>query len=208
MTAKAECLGFSEQGDIDHSVCESQAHAVAKNLSQKTSISHDALKTYEHDYDASTLPDCPNCTENCCSDPHVTTLSHSDISLLKQAGFAWAIATPRPNSDDVHPSLKQVDGRCAFLTSNNRCSIYPIRPLVCRAFPLQVAEGGQLIRYASSCHSRGSACSPQTLQEMAAYAVESFTQKSKPKESMTASELSEAKRKKSFDEILSKKIES
>jgi Fe-S-cluster containining protein len=169
-------VGFSE-GEIDHTACAKQANAMAEPPKPK-SVSQ-SLRLFQHDYDENIVPDCGNCKDNCCSAPHVATLSAADQSRLTEAGFAWSIAPVRAHSDDLYPSLKQIDGRCAFLTHDNRCSIYRIRPLVCRAFPLQVAEGGERIRFASTCASRRTSSDGdhEALNQMAASAIRSFSQK-------------------------------
>ncbi|NPA23384.1 MAG: YkgJ family cysteine cluster protein [Crenarchaeota archaeon] len=46
--------------------------------------------------------------------------------------------------------LRKVDHSCIFLKDDNTCSIYPVRPIACRAFPLKVTgpdESCLLIRY-------------------------------------------------------------
>jgi len=56
-------------------------------------------------------------------------------------------------------------GRCVFLDDLNRCSIYPIRPLVCRRFPFLLAENLRDVSYASSCPQPR----PATPEEVRAY---------------------------------------
>lgn len=42
----------------------------------------------------------------------------------------------------VYQMRKTEDGRCVFLTGNS-CSIYSIRPLVCRFYPFQLRSVGK-----------------------------------------------------------------
>ena len=50
------------------------------------------------------------------------------------------------------PVLDQKEGgRCVFLDDRNQCSIYPIRPLVCRRFPLSLGEDLARARWAGGC---------------------------------------------------------
>ena len=122
-------------------------------------------------------PDCSNCRDNCCVAPHVTELCRDDIMRLEAAGLEWAIA-PGNAQNEQSPSLKQNDGRCVFLTTENLCSIYVARPLVCRAFPVQVANAdAEQLRFSSACRSRMAITRPNDLQRMAKNARLSFETK-------------------------------
>jgi Fe-S-cluster containining protein len=57
------------------------------------------------------------------------------------------------NSFRRFPVLAQEEGRCIFLSSEERCTIYSHRPLVCRAFPLQVDEEAGHIQWSQRCRS-------------------------------------------------------
>jgi len=99
---------------------------------------------------------CMKCG-NCCSDENILiTVTHKDLQrlvkhlkcalndLIKFIGFYYGEDLSRekmvtPAFLTVRGSaflalIKKENGECIFL-KNNRCSIYPARPLVCRSFP-------------------------------------------------------------------------
>jgi Fe-S-cluster containining protein len=171
-------IGLSSDGRVDFSACRQHAEQVCTH----EPVAPAPIKVeFEHRYDSRIAPDCKSCKESCCVAPHVTTLRLSDVRRLHDAGFGWAIATlmPHPSAKKHtnYPSLKQMDGRCVFLDDEDRCSIYPIRPWVCRAFPFQVADDGTFIRYASTCGSQRRAKNPLETAHMAESAAASYMQK-------------------------------
>lgn len=125
----------------------------------------------------SQVPHCQQCPQNCCQGPHQVSLRLVDLSRLVDAGLAWAVTTPRVTSRlqlyREHPELEEAEsrdsfrrfgvlkqtaaGRCVFLDTNNRCAIYPIRPLVCQRFPYLLNENLRDVHYASSCPQRRAA---------------------------------------------------
>jgi Fe-S-cluster containining protein len=47
------------------------------------------------------------------------------------------------NSSEAYPYvMRLVDGRCFFLGPDNKCRIYPARPLVCRFYPFVMQRVG------------------------------------------------------------------
>ncbi len=102
---------------------------------------------------------CERCA-CCCNDPNtIVTVTHHDIRRItkflnimpQQAlGFlafycfedivtaARFIASPPIHTikgEAFLGLLKEKDGKCIFLNDRDKCSIYPSRPMTCRAFP-------------------------------------------------------------------------
>lgn len=120
------------------------------------------------------VPDCAACSDNCCTGPHLVSLRLTDIARLHDAGLGDHIVTldqlDRATVYASHPELREIesrpgfaafpvlgrsnDGRCPFLSAELRCTIYPIRPVACRRFPLFVGDDLRTVRWASSCESR------------------------------------------------------
>jgi|GEM_PF-7038351 len=169
MTKEVGTRGFSSAGVIDFNECSKAASEYPYTES------HSAGEPINLHFEEQ--PDCTNCQDSCCVAPHVTELCSEDISRLEAAGLDWAIA-PGSLKEGLSPSLKQNEGRCVFLTPKNRCSIYKARPVVCRAFPLQVmhANDSQL-RFSSSCQSRTAIFHTDDVRRMAKNARLSFEKK-------------------------------
>jgi len=60
-------------------------------------------------------------------------LFRDDIERIKSLGFKVEDFT---EFRDHFYRLKNVNGRCVFLSNDNRCRIYPFRPIWCRVYPL------------------------------------------------------------------------
>jgi Fe-S-cluster containining protein len=75
--------------------------------------------------------------------------------ILKQVGdFAEKVGGSEPY---VYRIKKNGDGRCVFLRDNS-CSIYEMRPLICKFYPFQLtsSENDKLVfDYTSECPSIG-----------------------------------------------------
>ena len=169
MTKRVGSRGFSSAGIIDFNECSLAAteHPYIEN--------HTAGEPIKLNFGEQ--PDCANCQDSCCVAPHVTELCSEDIIRLEVAGLDWAIAPGIPK-EGLSPSLKQNDGRCVFLTPENRCSIYKSRPVVCRAFPIQLARANDYqLRFSSSCRSRTAITHEGDLRRMAKNARLSFEKK-------------------------------
>ncbi|MEE2903345.1 MAG: YkgJ family cysteine cluster protein [Myxococcota bacterium] len=169
MIKRVGSRGFSSAGIIDFNECSQAAteHPYIENHTTDEPISLD----FEEQ------PDCANCKDSCCVAPHVTELCNEDISRLEAAGLDWAIAPGTPK-EDLSPSLKQNEGRCVFLTPANRCSIYSARPMVCRAFPIQlIRANNSKLRFSSSCRSRTAITHEDEVRRMAKNARLSFERK-------------------------------
>lgn len=74
-----------------------------------------------------------------------------DVARLFDAGLEHAVEPPRDETDP--PLLAQRRGACVFLTADERCGIHPIRPLSCRAFPVQLSEDRTTLRFSNACPS-------------------------------------------------------
>ncbi len=73
----------------------------------------------------------------CCYNTEMP-LSEEDVRRIESLGYKreeFSIVV------DGIRVLRNVGGRCYFL-KNNRCSIYPYRPLGCRLYPLVMGEDG------------------------------------------------------------------
>lgn len=102
---------------------------------------------------------CEKCG-HCCNDPSIiVTVTHHDIQRITRflsftpqeaikflafyyledsAAAGKFIASPPIRTikgDTFLGLLKDKEGKCVFLDNGNRCSIYPVRPMECRAFP-------------------------------------------------------------------------
>ncbi len=80
----------------------------------------------------------------CCGD---TKERHRNIFLLRKEAEKIAREALKPihdfavKSDEMKPYYykmkKEENGKCVFL-KNERCTIYPIRPLICRFYPFEL----------------------------------------------------------------------
>lgn len=107
---------------------------------------------------------CTGCG-NCCKEP-LLPLTGEDLSRLAQHTGADPLSLVRfvsrdeidmdhePEGFALMPQgrrvmvLKHVKGRCIYLGSDERCSVYEARPLGCRVFPLDptFSKSGKLVR--------------------------------------------------------------
>jgi Fe-S-cluster containining protein len=76
---------------------------------------------------------------NCCRF-RVTPLRAEDVRRLEQAGYRDFTA------EKGELSLRRVNGRCVFLEGDS-CTVYEVRPQVCREFPFFKVYG---VGYAQS----------------------------------------------------------
>jgi Fe-S-cluster containining protein len=72
---------------------------------------------------------CPNCRGQCC---HMPWLSQEETQLADQFPAAVKFIGDTPFFLD--------HDRCVFLDREGKCSIYDLRPLDCRLFPLDIIE--------------------------------------------------------------------
>jgi Fe-S-cluster containining protein len=74
---------------------------------------------------------CLYCGRCCISTEMI--LFRDDIERIKSLGFKLEDFT---EFRDGFYRLKNVNGRCVFLSSGNKCRIYSFRPIGCRVYPL------------------------------------------------------------------------
>jgi len=77
---------------------------------------------------------CEKCGAACCK------IGGADFTLIEMqrvlsAGFSDFFV----KLNDDHYELTCKKGICPYLTETNRCSIYELRPLVCRSFPVYIS---------------------------------------------------------------------
>ncbi len=89
---------------------------------------------------------CINCGI-CCGDTkeknrHILMLKEeakiiSSRTGMKISDFASICVTNSPYFFEMN---KNNNGKCVFLSSNNKCDIYSTRPLICRFYPLKLVD--------------------------------------------------------------------
>ena len=63
-------------------------------------------------------------------------LTNEDIIRIEAEGYSKIdFCLPKKETEGVN-QLKNVKGRCYFLTEKGKCSIYDKRPMGCRVYPL------------------------------------------------------------------------
>ncbi|MCW4009684.1 MAG: YkgJ family cysteine cluster protein [Candidatus Bathyarchaeota archaeon] len=102
------------------------------------------------EYPADMCFDCVQCGL-CCGD---TELKMRRILLLKSDAEQIATQTKRQIGDfatetpDKAPYVYEMlknphDGKCVFLNSSGKCTIYEVRPLICRFYPFELSTNEQ-----------------------------------------------------------------
>jgi Fe-S-cluster containining protein len=103
------------------------------------------------DYPSTVRFHCAKCGI-CCGDTkektrHVLLLRTEAEQIAKTTSqpiskFAVKIRNKMPYTYEMKKTAE--DGKCVFL-ENNRCTIYPLRPLICRFYPfeLKISQGGK-----------------------------------------------------------------
>jgi Fe-S-cluster containining protein len=89
----------------------------------------------------------------CCGD---TKEKNRHILLLRREAEQVSRATSQPPSQFAvkiegkepysYEMKKSKDGKCLFL-ENNRCTIYSVRPLICRFYPFELISRGGKYRF-------------------------------------------------------------
>ncbi|MEP0773323.1 MAG: YkgJ family cysteine cluster protein, partial [Acidobacteriota bacterium] len=78
----------------------------------------------------------------CCLDTRMT-LTEADVARLRAAGEEHFFIT----APDGSWQLRNVNGRCVFLTADGRCSVYERRPEGCALYPLVLdLAAGRVVR--------------------------------------------------------------
>ena len=89
----------------------------------------------------------------CCGD---TKEKNRHVLLLRREAEQVSRATSQPPSQFAvkiegkepysYEMKKSKDGKCFFL-ENNRCTIYSVRPLICRFYPFELISSGGKYRF-------------------------------------------------------------
>ena len=90
------------------------------------------------EYDSKDI--CLECGGHCCKLGGVI-VTKDEVEAIIERGFPNHFI---PLSDDVYGIEWGFEGRCNYLT-NGGCSIYPVRPLGCRMFPVVQTRSGEVI---------------------------------------------------------------
>ena len=144
---------------------------------------------YEFPADVNFL--CKKCA-SCCGDTedtvrHVLLLQNEAdrISVItgKEIGeFAFEISGFEPYVYELNKT--EAEGQCCFLV-NNRCTIYEVRPIVCRFYPFELINLGldrYLFSFTSKCPGIGKGPKLEKLffEKLFAIASEAMNQGSQP----------------------------
>lgn len=122
------------------------------------------------------VPDCPSCPQICCGGlENVVSLRLSDLATLVDLGrtdlvsklkprFPEDLVAERPGLRDLSesylwrslPVLAQLgpERRCAALTRNLQCSLYPHWPISCERFPYTLTPDRRRVRWGTRCPTR------------------------------------------------------
>jgi Fe-S-cluster containining protein len=79
---------------------------------------------------------CKNCGKCCRYIPG--DVNSQEEQRIQLRGFENFLGAPTVNGNKFFKRKK--DGRCFFLTNDNKCEIYDIRPMVCRLEPFGVTD--------------------------------------------------------------------
>ncbi|AEH07539.1 YkgJ family cysteine cluster protein [Methanothermococcus okinawensis] len=84
----------------------------------------------------------------CCDSPTVTKKDIANISGYLKIPFEETVKKYLTYFDGTYGELKEVKGKCIFL-KDNKCSIYKVRPLICRLRPYspQLKNGKLILTY-------------------------------------------------------------
>jgi Fe-S-cluster containining protein len=84
----------------------------------------------------------------CCDTPQITKKDIANIAGHLRLSFKEVVDKYLSSFDGVYGEMKSVKGKCIFL-KENRCSIYKVRPLICRLRPYspQMKNGKLILTY-------------------------------------------------------------
>jgi hypothetical protein len=95
---------------------------------------------------------CAECCKNSCGDNTVAIFPFEVRAIMDLTGLKWLDVVLPPESDAVDENgyyhtfewalRKKPDGDCLFLNECGKCSIYPVRPLICRTYPFVLDKKG------------------------------------------------------------------
>jgi Fe-S-cluster containining protein len=94
-----------------------------------------------------TMFECRVCGKCCVEDVRRgrrIVLTRTDALEISSATGIGLSEFAEENSSEAYPyAIRLVNGRCFFLKPDNKCSIYPVRPLVCRFYPFVMQKVGE-----------------------------------------------------------------
>jgi Fe-S-cluster containining protein len=94
-----------------------------------------------------TMFECKVCGKCCVEDVkrgRRIVLTEIDALEISSATGIGLNEFAEKNSSEAYPyAIRLVNGRCFFLNQDNKCSIYPVRPLVCRFYPFVMHKIGE-----------------------------------------------------------------
>ena len=76
-------------------------------------------------------------------------ISNKEIKQIEKLGYSKIDFI---DIDRGYKYLKNINGRCFFLTDNNKCKIYTNRPTGCRYYPIILNENKCVIDRDCSCY--------------------------------------------------------
>jgi Fe-S-cluster containining protein len=79
---------------------------------------------------------CKNCGVCCREQPADT--NPAEQKLIEEKGFTNFLEAP--DRTDLRFIKRKKDGSCLFLTKDNKCEIYDVRPAICRIVPFFVTD--------------------------------------------------------------------
>jgi Fe-S-cluster containining protein len=84
----------------------------------------------------------------CCDSPTITKKDIANISGYLKISFEECVKKYLNYFDGLKGEVKEVNGKCIFL-NGNKCSIYKVRPLICRVRPYspQLKNGELILTY-------------------------------------------------------------
>ncbi len=72
---------------------------------------------------------------NCCLETQML-LTQEDLNRIESLGYSRKEFCLDPKETDGFWQLRNIKGRCFFLTQDGKCSIYESRPAGCKVYPL------------------------------------------------------------------------
>ena len=98
-------------------------------------------------------------------------VSKTEQKRIEEKGFADFLESPDENG--IRWVRRKIDGSCHFLTNENKCAIYSVRPQVCRMEPFTIVDYDyKRNRIEVDLNFPFSCCCPGTCEETTAVAVE------------------------------------
>lgn len=176
----------------EHALDDPARLAARWRLEQRFTLTRPTASQLRTDDVRGRAPACDVCRDPCCARPEgIVSLRLADVARLFDRGLAHAVVEPRAllaRFPSIAPALgalllrdsftrafaldKRDDGTCVFF-EGGRCAIHDVKPLACRAFPLQVDDDRAGVRFASSCESERAA-SPDEDATQLTHAIASY----------------------------------